>query len=201
MWKSSTAGVQQIYLELKNLCFPEEVQVKHQTNATPTVKHGGGSICNGDRHRQRRREYLCHPRLHRIFAKKSQRSDRTIKWQWWVLRSSASSSASLDDTELNAGPVLSLRHPVRIFQSPVLLQVWVQLTWGGRQTLPELHQQLLPVARRQVPQEVLRCQLHQPDTKTGTVSDAWKQQVLTKERHHLNKLTLKWFYWLFRQEN
>lgn len=81
-----------------------------------------------------------------------------------VIKFSFSASLSLDDTQLGAGLIVSLCAPVNVPVCPaVLVQQRPLLVVRMRlHTLPQLHQQLLAVARRQIPQVVLRGQLHQP---------------------------------------
>lgn len=81
-----------------------------------------------------------------------------------VVKFSFSASLSLDDTQLSAGLIVSLCAPINVPVCPaVLVQQRPLLVVRMRlHTLPQLHQQLLAVARRQIPQVVLRGQLHQP---------------------------------------
>ena len=75
---------------------------------------------------------------------------------------------SLDNTELSAGLVVSLSHPLSVSVSPAVL-VWnsVLFVWMGLQILPQFHQQLFAITWRQVSQVVLRGQLHEPVTENG----------------------------------
>lgn len=81
-----------------------------------------------------------------------------------VIKFSFSASLSLDGTQLGAGLIVSLCALVNVPVCPaVLVQQRPLLVVGMRlHTLPQLHQQLFAVTRRQIPQVVLRGQLHQP---------------------------------------
>lgn len=81
-----------------------------------------------------------------------------------LIKFSFSASLSLDDTQLGAGLIVSLCALVNVPVCPaVLVQQRPLLVVGMRlHTLPQLHQQLFAVTRRQIPQVVLRGQLHQP---------------------------------------
>lgn len=81
-----------------------------------------------------------------------------------VIKFSFSASLSLDGTQLGAGLIVSLCALVNVPVCPaVLVQQRPLLVVRMRlHTLPQLHQQLFAVTRRQIPQVVLRRQLHQP---------------------------------------